>query len=127
MKKKLLALSLALCLCTAPARAAFSDVPADAYCSQAVAWAVERGVTGGTSETAFSPDAPCTTAQILTFLWRAKGSPAPASSENPFSDVTASDYFYAAALWAHEQGLVPGGALSPDASCTRAQIGRAHV
>ena len=120
MKKNLLALALALCLCTAPARAAFSDVPSGAYYSEAVAWAAERSIAGGENG-AFSPEAPCTTAQILTFLWRAKGCPAPETAANPFSDVSEADYFYKAALWAREQGLVSGGTLSPHAPCTRAQ------
>lgn len=120
MKKKLLALALALYLCVAPARAAFSDVPAGRYYSEAVAWAAAQSIAGGENG-AFSPDAPCATAQILTFLWRAKGSPAPASTDNPFSDVSGADYFYVPALWAREQGLVSGGVLSPDAPCTRAQ------
>ena len=120
MKKKLLALALALCLCTAPVQAAFSDVPADQYYSEAVAWAAAQSIAGGENGT-FSPDAPCTTAQILTFLWRAKGCPAPAAGPNPFSDAGETDYFYEAALWAREQGLVSGGALSPNAPCTRAQ------
>lgn len=120
MKKKLLALALALCLCTAPVQAAFSDVPADQYYSEAVVWAAAQSIAGGENGT-FSPDAPCTTAQILTFLWRAKGCPAPAAGPNPFSDAGETDYFYEAALWAREQGLVSGGALSPNAPCTRAQ------
>ncbi len=120
MKKTLLALTLVLCLCTTPARAAFSDVPAGQYYSEAVAWAAAQSIAGGENG-AFSPDAPCTTAQILTFLWRAKGCPAPAAGPNPFSDAGETDYFYEAALWAREQGLVSGGALSPNAPCTRAQ------
>lgn len=120
MKKTLPALALALCLCTAPARAAFSDVPEGAYYSEAVAWAAEQSIAGGENGV-FSPDAPCTTAQILTFLWRAEGCPAPASRENPFSDAAETDYFYQAALWAWERGLVSGGALSPNAPCTRGQ------
>lgn len=121
MKKKLFALALALCLCAAPAQAAFSDVPAGQYYSEAVAWAEAQSIAGGGADALFSPDAPCTTVQILTFLWRAKGCPAPVSPENPFSDAAETDYFYQAALWAREQGLVSGSLLSPDAPCTRAQ------
>ena len=83
----------------------FSDVPIDAYYSNAVKWAVEKGITSGTGDgTTFSPNATCTKAQILTFLWRTNGSPDPAAV-NPFTDIKTTDYFYKAALWASEKGL----------------------
>lgn len=97
----------------------FTDVKADAYYADAVAWAVDREITTGTSATTFSPNNTCTTAQILTFLWRANGSPA-VSGSNPFSDVSAGAYYYQAALWAREKGLVSGSAFRGDTPCTRA-------
>ena len=103
----------------------FVDVPADAYYYDAVLWAAENGITGGTDATHFSPNAPCTRAQAVTFLWRAAGSPAPKSSVNPFTDVKADAYYYDAVLWAIEQGITKGTSdttFSPNATCTRAQI-----
>ena len=102
----------------------FVDVPENAYYAPAVDWAVEKGVTDGTSATTFSPDAVCTRAQIVTFLYRAAGSPAVKSTVNPFTDVTASDYYYNAVLWAVENGITTGTSettFSPNESCTRAQ------
>lgn len=102
----------------------FVDVPENAYYAPAVNWAVEKGVTEGTSATTFSPDAACTRAQIVTFLYRAAGSPAVKSTVNPFTDVTASDYYYNAVLWAVENGITTGTSettFSPNESCTRAQ------
>ena len=104
---------------------AFVDVSTSAYYYDAVAWAVENGVTSGTSATTFSPDAACTRAQAVTFLWRAAGSPAPKSSVSPFTDVPATAYYYNAVLWAVEQGITVGTSattFSPDATCTRGQI-----
>ena len=98
----------------------FSDVAADAYYAKPVEWAVSHQVTSGTSATTFSPDAKCTRAQIITFLWRASGSPEPAGTGNPFSDVSSDAYYYKAVLWAGEKGIVSGGSFSPDAPCTRA-------
>ena len=101
------------------------DVPAGAYYEDAVAWAVKNGITAGASDTTFAPDATCTRAQAVTFLWRAAGSPAPKSTEMPFADVAADSYYYSAVLWAMENGITSGtGAdtFSPDATCTRAQI-----
>lgn len=106
-------------------KVAFTDVPTSAYYYDAVAWAVENGVTGGTTATTFSPNAPCTRAQAVTFLWRAAGSPAPKTSVNPFADVSASAYCYDAVLWAVEQGITVGTSattFSPDTTCTRGQI-----
>ena len=99
----------------------FKDVKKADYFFEPVNWAVEKGITNGTSNTAFSPNATCTRAQILTFLWRAAGSPAPTIS-NPYTDVKSSDYFYKVALWAKEKGIYnPGGStFGPNALCTRA-------
>ena len=102
----------------------FTDVPASAYYYDAVYWAVENGVTNGTSNTTFSPDASCTRAQMVTFLWRAAGSPEPESSVNPFTDVPASAYYYDAVLWAVEQGITNGTSATtfgPDVTVTRGQ------
>lgn len=103
----------------------FTDVPNGAYYADAVLWAVKNGITGGTSATAFSPDAPCTRAQAVTFLWRAAGSPAPKSNEMPFTDVAANAYYRDAVLWAIENGITSGtsaNTFSPDVACTRGQI-----
>ena len=102
----------------------FTDVPAGSYYYNAVLWAVENGISKGTSDTAFSPDKTCTRAQIVTFLWRSQNAPA-AGSSNPFADVAASDYYAGAVLWAVKNDITKGtGAttFSPDADCTRAQI-----
>lgn len=100
-----------------PDAAAFSDVPANAYYSEAVLWAVENGITTGTSENTFSPEDTCTKGQIITFLYRAAGSPAVAGTAS-VSD--AGDTYYTSAVqWAAENGLFSGSAFSPDAPCTR--------
>ena len=96
----------------------FNDVADDAYYAAPVKWAVENGITTGTSSKAFSPDMTCTRAQILTFIWRAAGSPT-ASAVNPFSDVTADDYYYNAAIWAYENSMVTGSTFDADTPCTR--------
>lgn len=104
---------------------AFTDVKTGQYYSDAVLWAVEQGITNGTSASTFSPDAVCTRAQIVTFLWRAAGKPAPKGNSNPFSDVKANQYYTDAVLWAVEQGITNGTSattFSPDAVCTRSQI-----
>ena len=90
-----------------------------------VYWAVDEGVTTGTSETRFSPDAGCTRAQVVTFLWRAAGEPEPTAAANPFGDVSADQYYYKAVLWAVEKGITKGmtaDTFAPDATCTRGQI-----
>lgn len=97
----------------------FSDVPAGAYYAVPVEWAVGRDITSGTSAATFSPDSTCTTAQILTFLRRAKRSPEPAGAASAFTDIQESDYFYKAALWAKENGLAAGTAFNGDTPCTR--------
>ena len=103
----------------------FNDVTVWDYFYDAVKWAVDRGITSGTSRYTFSPDAPCTRAQVVTFLWRAAGCPQPVSKVNPFTDVRADDYFYDAVLWAVENGITNGTSaktFSPDATVTRAQV-----
>ena len=97
----------------------FFDVPADKYYAAPVAWAVENGVTNGTGTYSFSPEQTCTRAQILTFLWRAAGSPT-AIVSNPFSDVKPGNYYYQAALWASQNGMVSGSVFAPSTPCTRA-------
>ena len=103
----------------------FTDVFASDYYYDAVLWAVENGITNGTSATTFSPNAVCTRAQVVTFLWRAAGAPEPKSTEMPFTDVASDAYYYDAALWAVENGITNGTSattFSPDADCTRGQI-----
>lgn len=108
---------------TEPEAPAFADVPASAYYADAVAWAVEQGITSGTSATTFSPDMSCTRAQIVTFLWRANGSPK-ADGANPFTDVSADAYYYDAVLWAVKEGITSGTSattFAPDMTVTRSQ------
>lgn len=107
-----------------PEAGRFVDVAPGAYYYNAVQWAVEKGVTGGTSANRFSPDAPCSRAQTVTFLWRAAGSPAPSSGENPFKDVPSGAYYHDAVLWAVEKGITGGvtaDAFGPEAVVTRGQ------
>ena len=102
----------------------FTDVPAGCYYYDAVLWAVENGITAGTSDTTFSPNANCSRAQIVTFLWRLLESPV-AATQNPFNDVYAADYFENAVLWAVEENVTAGTTnvtFSPNENCTRAQI-----
>ena len=102
----------------------FTDVPVGSYYYNAVLWAVENGITKGTSETMFSPDATCSRAQIVAFLWRSEKSPA-AGSRNPFADVKSTAYYADAVLWAVKEDITKGSTnttFSPDADCTRAQI-----
>ena len=102
----------------------FTDVAEGSYYHDAVLWAVENGITKGTSDTAFSPNATCTRAQIVTFLWRSQKSPA-SDSVNPFTDVAADAYYADAVLWAAENGVTSGTTattFSPSDNCTRAQI-----
>ena len=102
----------------------FRDVEQSDYYYDAVQWAVEKGITEGTSANTFSPNASCTRAQMVTFLWRAAGSPAPKSMTNPFRDVRSTDYYYDAVLWAVENGITSGtGAdtFAPNATVTRGQ------
>lgn len=96
----------------------FTDIAADAYYTQPVAWAVAQGITSGTTSTTFSPNSACTRAQIITFLWRAAGSPEP-EAPSAFTDVKADAYYAQAVAWAAEKGMVSGSTFSPDAPCTR--------
>ena len=101
----------------------FYDVPNDAYYYEAVKWAAENGITGGIGSSLFAPNQPCTRAQIVTFLWRAAGSPAPKSMSS-FTDVPADAFYAKAVAWAVENGITSGtgeGKFSPNAICTRAQ------
>ncbi len=103
----------------------FGDVKKSDFYYTPVLWAVEKGITSGTSPSAFSPNDPCTRGQIATFLWRAAGQPAPSTSKNPFSDVKKSDYYYTAVLWAVGKGVTSGTSattFSPSEPCTRGQI-----
>ena len=102
----------------------FTDVNAGSYYYDAVLWAVENGITKGTSDTTFSPNMTCSRAQIVTFLWRSEKSPA-AGSRNPFADVKSTAYYADAVLWAVKEDITKGTTsttFSPDADCTRAQI-----
>ena len=102
----------------------FADVKAGSYYYDAVLWAVEKGITAGTDATHFSPDATCSRAQIVTFLWRSQKSPA-AGTVNPFNDVKAGSFYETAVLWAVKEDVTKGTTnttFSPDANCTRAQI-----
>ena len=101
----------------------FADVPANSYYADAVSWAAKNGITGGIGNGLFGPNQPCTRAQIVTFLWRAAGSPEPKSMSS-FSDVSADSYYAKAVAWAVENGITTGtgdGKFSPDATCTREQ------
>ena len=101
----------------------FKDVPVDAYYYEAVKWAAEKGITGGVGNGLFAPNQPCTRGQIVTFLWRAAGSPAPKNMSS-FADVPADAFYAKAVAWAVENGITGGtgdGKFSPDATCTRAQ------
>ena len=102
----------------------FTDVPVGSYCYDAVLWAVENGITKGTSATTFSPNMTCSRAQIVAFLWRSEKSPA-AGTANPFADVKSTAYYADAVLWAVKENITKGTTnttFSPDADCTRAQI-----
>ena len=102
----------------------FTDVPVGSYYYDAVLWAVENGITKGTSDTTFSPNMTCTRAQIVAFLWRSEKSPA-AGTANPFADVKSTAYYADAVLWAVKENITKGTTsttFSPNADCTRAQI-----
>ena len=102
----------------------FTDVPVGSYYYDAVLWAVENGITKGTSDTTFSPNMTCSRAQIITFLWRSEKSPA-AGTANPFADVKSTAYYADAVLWAVKENITKGTTsttFSPNADCTRAQI-----
>ena len=97
----------------------FSDVRPTDWFSDSVAWALQKGITVGTSETTFSPNDTCTRAQIITFLWRAVGYPK-ANAANPFNDVKPADYYYESAIWAYQMGMVSGTTFDGNTPCTRA-------
>lgn len=102
----------------------FRDVPTDAYYYEAVKWAQKKGITGGIGDGLFGPNQPCTRAQIVTFLWRAAGSPEPEGTAAGMTDVAAGSYYEKAVAWAIEKGITTGtadGLFAPDATCTRAQ------
>lgn len=98
----------------------FTDVPEGEYYAAAVAWAVRREITNGTSDTAFSPDDECTEGEILTFLWRAAGEPEE-GVKTPIANVKEDDFFYGAAQWANDMGMIDPGTFAPAKPCTRAQ------
>ena len=102
----------------------FYDVPNGAYFYEAVKWAVKNGITTGVGNDLFAPEQPCTRAQIVTFLWRAAGSPEPKSAASGMTDVVSGSYYEKAVAWAIENGITTGtttSTFSPDATCTRAQ------
>ena len=103
----------------------FTDISRGAYYFDAVLWAVDAGITDGTSATTFSPAASCTRAQMVTFLWRAAGEPKAATASCAFTDVDKDAYYYEALLWAVENGIINGTSattFSPDTTCTRGQM-----
>ncbi|MBQ7230044.1 MAG: S-layer homology domain-containing protein [Oscillospiraceae bacterium] len=111
--------------CDAVKTSSFVDVKAGDFFFDPVEWAVEKGITNGTDATHFSPNGNCMRGHVVTFLWRAMGSPEPETSVNPFVDVKESDYFYKAVLWAYEKGITTGiDAIhfAPTGNCNRAQV-----
>ena len=103
----------------------FKDVPKDKYYYKAVLWAAEQGITTGYSDGTFRPNDECTRGQVVTFLWRANGSPDPTSTTNPFADVANGQYYTTAVLWAVEQGITQGRTpttFGPNDSCTRGHV-----
>ena len=92
---------------------------------KAVLWAVENGITNGYTDGTFRPNGECTRAQVVTFLWRAEGSPEPERTDNPFTDVSPSAYYFKAVLWAVENGVTTGNSsttFNPNGACTRAHV-----
>ena len=111
--------------CDAVLTSKFEDVEAGDFFFDPVAWAVEKGVTTGATETTFNPNGKCQRAAVVTFLWRAAGSPEPTITENPFTDVEEKDFFYKAVLWAVEKNITTGTSateFSPMKECNRAQV-----
>lgn len=109
---------------TEPAANPFQDISVNDYFYQPVLWAVNKGITAGVSENQFGPKLSCTRGQIATFLWASAGKPEPTSTNNPFTDVKKSDYYYKAVLWAVENGITAGvsaNRFGPNQVCTRAQ------
>lgn len=107
------------------AAATFADVPADAYYAKAVEWAVKKGITNGKANGLFDSNDPCTRGQIVTFLWRVAGSPAPKGTATVPADVIPGSYCYDAVAWALENGItggIGGGLFGSGNNCTRGQI-----
>ena len=103
----------------------FTDVPSDSFYYAPVLWAVDEGITTGATATTFNPNGQCLRAQVVTFLWRAVGCPEPEAAVNPFEDVTESDFYYKAVLWAVENGITNGldaAHFGPYENCNRAQV-----
>ena len=103
----------------------FKDVKSTDFFYKPVLWAVEKGITNGTSATTFGSFDTCNRAAVVTFLWRAQGSPEPTSTKNPFVDVKSTDFFYKAVLWAVENGITNGidaTHFGPTTGCNRAQV-----
>lgn len=133
MKKRIAAFSLALVIiftllpvcASASEGVRFTDVKEGAFYYESVKWAVEQGITSGTTDTTFSPGRTCKRSEAVTFLWRAMGCPEPTVTSCPFTDVTPGKYYYKAALWAYENGIANGTSkttFGPNEPCTRAQI-----
>ncbi len=99
----------------------FIDVEKGAYYEEPVNWAVKNNITNGTSATRFSPDEDCTLEQILTFIWRAAGTPEPASDDNPFANIASSNFYIKPLTWAHEEALVSGNSFQLETPCTRSE------
>ena len=111
--------------CDAELEPIFEDVPVGVYYFDPVLWAKEKDITAGVDDTHFGPSVQCSRAQVVTFLWKAAGSPEPTSAENPFEDVKESDYFYKAVLWAKENEITAGvddTHFGPSVKCSRAQV-----
>lgn len=123
-KKRTLAFVITLCVCfstwlVVPTYAVtFTDVKQTDASYTAITWAVNSGITNGIREGVFAPQATCNNGQIITYIWRALGKPSP-TSENPFLDVSPDSYYYDAALWAHENGILSGTTFNATAPCTR--------
>ena len=103
----------------------FTDVPEGSFYYDPVMWAVKNAITTGATDTTFNPDGKCQRAAVVTFLWRAAGSPEPTTKDNPFTDVNEGDFFYKAVLWANENGITNGlsaTAFGPYIECNRAQV-----
>ena len=119
-----LVLILAFALMFSASAAGFTDVSSDAYYADAVDWAVSKGITNGTSDTTFSPNADLSRGQAVTFLWRLMGEPTPTGT-NPFEDVSVNDYYFNAVVWAVDLGVTKGTSevtFSPSDTVTRGQL-----
>ena len=108
-----------------PVENPFTDVEDGKWYTDSVLWAVSKGITKGTSNTTFSPETPCSRGQVVTFLWRAMGCPAPKSTENPFTDIQEGTFYYDAVLWAYENQITTGlteTTFGPEEPCSRAEV-----